>query len=99
MRTKTYGKVREAIPAFPRGQSRCQEDLTLSPYAFEKPGTNVAVNSQPRPAFSAKCALRDEAEAIDRKPDIGARMSVAGGGAEVTVAWSEQPVLAITGNS
>ncbi len=77
MRPKTDGKACKAIPAFPRGQSRYQEDLTLSPYAFEKPGTSVAVNSQPRRAFSAKSALRGEAKAIRRRAELADGMSEA----------------------
>ena len=79
MRPKTDGKACKAIPAFPRGQSRCRGDLTLSPYAFEKPGTGAAVDSQPRRAFSAKSALRGEAKAIRRRAELADGMSEAEG--------------------
>ncbi len=78
-RPKTDGKACKAIPAFPRGQSPCQEDLTLSPCAFEKPGTGAAVDSQPRRAFSAKSALRGEAKAIRRRAELADGMSEAEG--------------------
>ncbi len=95
MRPKTHGKACKAIQAFPRGQSLCQDDLTLSPYAFEKLGTSVAVNSRPRRAFSARSAPRGEAEAIRRRAELADGMSEAGGRPDVPEAWPELRFLAI----
>ncbi len=88
MRPKTHGKACKAIPAFPRGQSLCQEDLTRLPYAFEKLGTSVAANSRPRRAFSAKSALRGKAEAIRRRAELADGMSEARGAPDLTLGMS-----------